>query len=174
MTVVTSAVTASVSTGAKSSSSVVSVCTPVLSAVAMLSPMTSMSSGWKPSFSATAIWLIAPVAVSTSGWNIGISEVPIAVLTASPVAVNRCSESSNEAIAATASSENTSPIDSASSPRASRPSLPAAISGLSSCALLPKIAIAAASRSVGFSMRPSASIASRNTSSESRSWPLLS
>ena len=72
------------------------------------------------------------------------------------------------------SCERINPASSASAPNSSSASTPPRISGFKSCADFPKISIASASRSVSFSICPSARIVSANTSSLSRRLPFAS
>ena len=135
------------------------------------SSSSSSSSGLTPSCSAAATLPMLLLAASTRGWKAGIITRPMLFFSAVPVALNFCMESSKAPILSRFSLLNTVPMASASLPRSRQARLPASISGFSSLALLPNSSMAAASRSVGFSIFPRASMASMNTSSLSRRFP---
>ena len=88
-----------------------------------------------------------------------------------PVALKRCMLSSKAPIFARFSSLKTVPMAWASLPISRQARLPASISGFSSLALFPNSSMAAASRSVGFSICPRASMASQKMSSLLRRFP---
>jgi len=98
---------------------------------------------------------------SASVCSCGSSTVPMTRCAASEPCLRRCTESSNAPNFAIVSSLSTAPIRLASSVNAAMPSLPCAIRGFRSCALLPKSCMASASRSVSFDTFPSASMASQ-------------
>ncbi|MPM25144.1 hypothetical protein SDC9_71634 [bioreactor metagenome] len=106
---------------------------------------------------------------SASVCNCGSSTVPMTRFAAREPCFRRCTESSNCPSFSMLSSLSTAPMRLASSVSAAMPSLPCSISGLRSCALLPKSCMASASRSVSFDTLPSASMASQYTVSLSRS-----
>ena len=170
----TSLVMTSLTTGMAFSTSPItsSSASSTVSSSSSISP--GISSGVTPSCSAWATLPMLLAAASTSGWNAGIITRPMLFLSAVPVAFIFCMESSKDPILLRFSSENTVPMAAASLPRSLKALLPAWISGFSSLALFPKSAMAAASRSLSFSILPSASIADQNTVSLSSRLPLAS
>ena len=158
-------VSMALSTGMASSAMSITLSSAPVTVSSSSSTSAGISSGATPSCRALATLPMLWLAASTSGWKAGISTRPIEFLSAVPVALKRCMESSKAPILARFSSEKTVPMALASLPRSRQALEPASIRGLSSLALLPNSCMATASRSVSFSILPSASMASQKTSS---------